>query len=130
MAASALLVLNGTTLTDQGRIFDEESELKKVDVELANGGVRRYGKAVKKKFKISWTWLPSQDAQTWDGKAGRDTIKALVTNSSMTFTVLKRDGSTDSYTVLVDSYSETLLRRDIAGFTNFFWDISLELIEA
>jgi len=125
-----LISLGGVELTDQGRTFSESSELKKVDVELANGGTKRYYKAGKRKFSLNWTWAPDATAQTFDAYGARDAIRTLVyTGTSLVLII--RNHPTDlpvTYTVLIESYSENLLRRDVVSGV-YFWELSLELME-
>ena len=79
---------------------------------------------------MSWTFLPSEDINTLDGYAGRDTLKAQFKNSGTTHTLLFRDetGGEDSYTVFVSSYEETLTRRDSSS-SEFYWDVSMSFEE-
>ena len=129
--AANLISLNGTELTDMGRTFSENSAEKNVDLELSNGDTRRYRKATKRTFSINWDWCPNSSARTHDLKAGRDGIRSAA-YSGTAMTLLVRNDPTDaseSYTVLLESYSEELIRRDTITGTHFY-TISLSLIEA
>lgn len=126
-----------TDLSDHGRSpVQEEREERSVEVELADGTIKKYIKSVKHKWSMSWDWLPDQDADTVDGKAGRETMRNMFSTatSGQTFTLTFRDRAASSgtltrtFTVFVDGYSEELFRRDIAG-TKYFFKINLSLRE-
>jgi hypothetical protein len=127
--AANLISLNGVELTDQGRTFNEGSAEKNVDMELSNGDTRRYRKATKRTFSINWDWCPDSSSRTHDLKAGRDGIRAAAySGTSMIFVVRNHPTTTETYTVLLDSYSEEIIRRDIVSNV-YFYTISLSLIE-
>lgn len=130
MATSNLIALNGIELTDDGRTFNENHNLKVVDVELADGGLRRYNKAFKKSFSFAWDWCPNASSDTRDSKGARDTIKSLaLSGASMTLTLRNHPTqAASSYTVVLSSYQEDLLRRDYVS-NKYFYSIRLELIE-
>lgn len=118
-----------TDLSDHGRSpVVETREERAVDVELANGSIRKYVKAVKHTWSMEWVWLPDQDSDTVDGKAGRETMRGMfsVSNSGQPFTLTFRDRAstggttTRTYTVFVASYSDDLIRRDVASGKYFF----------
>ena len=124
-----LIALNGTELTDQGRTFTESNEEKVTDVELANGGLRRYYKARKKTFSFTWDWCPNSSADTFDGKGGRDAIRAAAFSGTSMILVVRSDPNTTlSYRVVLSSYSEDLLKRDSSP-KRYFYNIKLDLIE-
>jgi len=129
MAYSALIFLNGKPLSDQGRApLQNTSDQRRVDHETAKGNLRRYTKAHKNSWVLSWEWLPSEDANTVDGYAARNYLVQMKSSASaLTLTVNDITG-TQSYTVLVESYSETLKRRDPV-INEHFYDIQLELKE-
>lgn len=122
-----LLSLDGIELSDHGRTFTQDRVDRITQIELANGNRKQYVKGIKRKFNIEWTWLPSADAQTSDTKAGRDTLRGLLLDGN-THTLIVRDmasGSTNTYTVFVDSYNETIKRRDNPNNLHYY-DISVE----
>jgi hypothetical protein len=129
----SLITFGTTQLSEQGRTALEVSPDPIVnDVRLANGSMRRYYVASKKKFKFSWTMLPALDGQTFDGKAGRNTLASFyVSNIDNTFTLKYKevDGSNNqtdiSTTVFIESYSESLEKRWGAQF----WNVSMSLVE-
>lgn len=128
----AAIWIDNTPLTDQGRtpvsIVREE---RKIENELANGNLRKYIKAVKRTFSCEWSWLPDYDEQTLDGGAGRLTLKSLIVDDNGQSHILRiydRSGGMDEYEVFVESYEESLTRRDpVSGL--FLWNASVTFRE-
>lgn len=123
--------LDNEALTDQGRSpivvgRDERS----VGLELASGKRKRYIKAIKHKFGMSWSWLPDSQYDTIDGGLARTKIKELIGESRTTHTLrfFDRNGGHEEFTVFVNSYQETLVRRDPHSGTHF-WEVTIELEE-
>ena len=114
----SLVKLNTTTLSDESRQpLQEDRDERSVTVELADGSLKKFIKSVKHTWSISWEYLPESATYTIDGGAGRNEIHSLV-QSGNTFTLTLQDGkNTNTYTVFVDSYSETLeKRRDVFSY--------------
>lgn len=126
---NALITLDGIRLTDQGRTPLEVSrDERSIEVELANGDLKKYVKGVKKTFSMTWAWLPDSDDDTIDGHAARHTIASNFASSGNSHELMleAEDGFVEMYIVYISSYSETLKRRTPNGA---FWDVSLELKE-
>lgn len=106
-----LIVLGGTNLTDESRSYAEDRDERGVEVELADGTIKKYIKSVKRTFDISWENVHKSAAGTVDGFGGRDEIRALgMSGDALTLSV--RDGVTISnYTVFVDNYDEEIIIR-------------------
>lgn len=129
----SLVTLGGVQLSEQTRSsFQIATEAKKNDIELADGSRRRYFVASKDKFTFSWSWLPSVDSKTLDGKAGRNSLRSLYDNNmgnALTLIYKSLDSNnlpiTVTKTVFIDTYSETLLKR----YGTYFWECSLSLVE-
>lgn len=124
------MTLDNNILTDQGRApLQVERDERSVSHELASGKIVKYVKAVKHKFTVSWTWLPSDGVQTLDGGLGRNDL-VVFGESGDTHVLHVEDTSLggQDFTVFVDSYRETLTRRD-PGSGLFFWEVEMELIE-
>jgi hypothetical protein len=130
MAALNLISLNGTELTDQGRTFNEVNNEKVVDIELANGGLRRYLKGRKKTFSFSWDWCPNSSADTYDAKGGRDAIRAAAFSGTSMVLVLRSHptNAASTYRVVLSNYTEDLLKRDYVS-NRYFYNIKLDLTE-
>lgn len=127
----AAVWLDSIPLTDQGRSpISISREEKFSENELANASKRRYFRGVKHTWSWSWTFLPDEDEQTIDGHAARASIRELIGDRGSDH-VLKFYDTTWSYSeydVFLESYEETLIRRDSASNT-FFWEVSIGFTE-
>jgi hypothetical protein len=129
MALPNLISLNGVEFTDQGRTLSSSRDERSATVQLANGLTKKYFMAVKYSFSLNWTMLPSTASKTYDKKGARDELKALVdTQDTLTLIVRSPIGSSSTYTVWVDSYSEDIVRRDYISNT-IFYEVKLDLKE-
>jgi hypothetical protein len=86
-------------------------------------------------FSLSWTQVPHSKENTVDLRLGRDYINQIGSDPDIhTLKVLNIDsnGTTayteEEYNVIVKSYSESLIRRDLVG-DEYYWDCNLELEE-
>lgn len=131
MAWLHLVELDNVALTDQGRTYSQGRAEKVVEVELADGTLKQYVKAIKRTFNVEWQWLPNSDSKTYDGKAGRDTLKALCMDGT-THTLEIRDNTAaqtqNSYTVFVKNYSEQVVRRDFVSQV-IYYNVTVEFVE-
>lgn len=128
-AITHLVVLNNHEITEHNRVFSSSMTTSSSNVELANGNKRRFIKNVKNLYTLSFTWLPSLQTQTIDGRRGRDYLYSLATMSSQFNLSIKLNPDDLFYdtVVYVDSYNETLLRRDISTQCAYYnVDISLK----
>jgi len=127
----AAIEIDGSPLTDQGRApISVTREERSTIVELASGGRKRYIKAVKHKFDMSWVWLPDTSDGTIDGGLGRQKLQQLVGESISTHTLrmYDRNAGWQEYSVFVESYIEVLKRRDATTGTHF-WDVTASFLE-
>lgn len=124
-----LFSLNGVEFTDQGRTVSENLEQRSVNVQLASGRIKKYVMGNKKRWSVSWEWLPQDQSLTADGKGARNELKSLAFTGN-TYTLLMRDsvGQTNVYVVFIEAYNESLIRRDMIN-NQFFYNVSLELME-
>ncbi len=127
MALSELLTLNSYKLTDDGRVFQRSRDERASSIDLSNGKIKKYVKAEKNTFDISWMWLPGLDLNS-DGGIGRNTLFTLQSSifQDFVFTVNDLDLGLQTYDVFITSYSEDLLRRDFILNTAFY-DVKLQL---
>jgi len=128
----AAIEIDSHPVTDQGRSpITVTRDERSVIVELANGDRKRYIKAVKHQFAMSWTWLPDKSIETIDGGIARQEIQNLVGTSGEVHTLrfYDRNAGWMEYLVFVNTYSEILLRRDAASGTHF-WEVTIELEES
>lgn len=127
------MTLGGTQLTEHGRQgFQLSPDPIVTDVRLANGTMKRYFVATKRKFSFSWNMLPALDSQTLDNKTGRNTLRTLYDaniDNSLTFIYKEVDSNNNqtdvTTTVFIESYSESLEKR----WDSQFWNVNLSLVE-
>lgn len=128
MGYATLVTLDSTILSNHGRKFEEKTDERSTEVQLANGHTRKYIKYIGREWQLSWTWLPNDDEFTTDGESGRDTLKDMIDGAAKTLIVYEADGNSNTYTVFITDYQENLLRRYIPSQRSF-WDISMSLKE-
>lgn len=129
MAYETLITLNGVEFTDQGRTFSESREERAVSVQLSSGKIKKYVMGEKHRWSISWDWLPNSASLTYDNKGARDQLRALAyTGNTYSLSLKNTVGTTDSYTVFIESYEEELVRRDTVN-NEFYYKVSIELME-
>lgn len=128
MAFNALIVLDGNTLTDDGRTFSTDRDERAVEIELAGGNVKKYIKSEKKIWQLDWDWLPSLDANTSDNNSARNTIRTIAMAGDPIILNIQYPGGTENHTVFVDDYDEEVLRRDPVQ-NETFYNVSLTLKE-
>lgn len=125
-----LLSINGNEITEHNRKFSSTVEQAGSDVELSRGKIRRYIRKNKRTFSLNFTYLPNNTDKTVDGRRGRDYL-ASIANTRGTVTVsikISPEDGWETYTCFVNSFSETLVRRDI-GSSCAYYDLSIELGE-
>jgi hypothetical protein len=110
-----LVVLNGEEITEHNRIFSGNMATSAANAELLNGNRKRFIKNAKNYYNFSFTYLPDKPSETIDGRESRNYLYDLArTPSSATLSIkLDPDDSFYNTVVYVESYSETLIRRDI-----------------
>lgn len=125
-----LISINNTEITEHNRKLDTSIELATSDVELSDGTVKKYSKKTKNKFSLSFSYLPNTSDATVDGREGRDFLKTISqTRGTVSLKIkLNPNDIYKTYTCFVDSYTESLLRRDIPNARSFY-NVSIELGE-
>jgi hypothetical protein len=85
------------------------------NVELLNGNKKRFIKNAKNVYTLSFQYLPDHPERTIDGRKARNYLLSVAKTSSSASLSITLDPAEPSYNtvVYVDSYSETLVRRDI-----------------
>lgn len=128
----AAVWIDNVQLTDQGRSpVERRRDERFVSNELANGTRKRYTKAVKHLFTLSWTYLPDDSTCTIDGYAARDTMVKLFgdVDGSHTLRFFYQNGKYEEFTVFLTDYSESLIKRDpVSGV--FIWELSATFEES
>lgn len=127
-AKDALLSLNNNKLSDHNRgeltVNNERIETSK---RMANGKLRKYVVADKRKFSVSWTDLPSTVTNTVDGFwGGREIINFCRAQAgAVTLKLTHGDSASETFTVVISSFNHDIKKRGAYDF----WDISIELEE-
>jgi len=125
-----LLTINNTEITAHNRKLSIDEEISANDVDLASGHRRRFYTKNKKKFNLTWSYLPNLANKTVDNRAARDFLFSIANTSNYVSVAieLEPDGGFINYDCYLDSYSEALLRRDLT--TNcVYYDVSVTLTE-
>lgn len=125
-----LISINDIEITEHNRTLQTSIELSSSSVELSNGTTKKYSKKSKNIFSISFTYLPNTSDATVDGREGRDFLKTISQTRGVVNLKIKLDpsDSVKSYTCFVNSYSESLIRRDIPNSRSFY-NVTIELGE-
>ena len=110
-----LVVINGEEITEHGRLFSSSMATSASNVELLNGNKKRFIKNAKNVYTLSFQYLPDHPERTIDGRKARNYLLSVAKTSSSASLSITLDPAEPSYNtvVYVDSYSETLVRRDI-----------------
>lgn len=129
----ALLLLDNKPITNQSRQLNVAASPIFVENENWAGNVSRYYRnsaangGAKRVFNLSWGLIPGKAQDTVDIREARNFLKDVANDAdSHTLTIINQDenGITpyteESVTVLVTSYSETLIRRYIADDVYLF----------
>lgn len=130
MSIYKLLTINSTEITEHNRKLSVTEEIAANDINLASGHRRRFYSRNKKQFQLSWTYLPSLQSKTVDGRVGRDFLHTLANGSALASVSieLEPEAGFTTYECYIDSYSEDLVRREYATQCSYY-DVSLTLTE-
>ena len=123
--------LNNTEITVGAVEYDLIENLNVSDLETAAGRIKRYARDNKRTLSISYSYLPSSNTKTVDGRQGRDFIYNLAANAPAVTVNYKDDptGEAVEYSGFIDNYSEKIIRRDVA-FQCTYYEVSFEVVEA
>jgi len=127
---SYLIAINGQEITEHNRKTSMESVQSGNDIELHSGKLKRYYKKNKESFNLTFTYLPNTHEKTVDGRKGRDYLNTIAqTRGTVNLSIkLNPEESYQTYVCYVNSYSEKLVRRDIANNCEYY-DITMGLEE-
>jgi len=130
LSLNQLIKINGTLITEHNRSFSDGSSFQNIDIELANGNLKRYYKTPRLIFNLSWRFCPDKASMSVDGQASRDFIyNACIDNTNIILSIQRdRNSEWRDYTCMMNDYSESLVRIDMASQTKFY-DISISLSE-
>ncbi len=130
MSIANLLSINNTELTAHNRKVAITEQISANDIDLASGHRRRFYTKNKKQFSLTWSYLPNLVNKTVDNRAARDFLFGIAnTSNHVSVSVqLEPSGSFQQYNCYVDSYSESLIRRDLSTGC-IYYDVSMTLTE-
>lgn len=123
-----LITLNDNPITDHNRQpLEISSEMIENRKRMANGTLRKYSVAEKKKFSTSWDMLPGDSDHTVDRYWGAKQMQALyiANQGALTLKLYFGDSPMEQYTVMFSSFSMALQKRGAYDF----YSASLELEE-
>lgn len=125
-----LIKIAGQEITEHNRRISMSVNQSGSDIELARGIVKKYSKRNKKNFSISFSYLPTSNEKTVDGRNGRDYLLNVFKQQNPVEVKIKLDPKEDysTYICFFNSYSEKLIRRDISNGCAYY-DVSIELEE-
>lgn len=130
MSIANLLSINNTELTAHNRKVSITEQISANDIDLASGHRRRFYTKNKKQFNLTWSYLPNLANKTVDSRAARDFLFSVANTSNYVSISIQLEpgGGFEQYNCYVDSYSESLIRRDLpAGCV--YYDVSMALTE-
>jgi hypothetical protein len=125
-----LITIDGEEITEHNRRFSESFVPEVNEVELARGNLKRYIQTTDRTFNLSFSYLPSLVTHTVDGRKGQAYLKEKANKKGELEVGIKLDPSGDFkvYYCYIDSYNETLVRRDIASGCSYY-DVTMSLVE-
>lgn len=119
--------INGTPLTDHNRsgISIDTNRLVN-DIRTQFGDLRRYYRADKKTFSVSWSMIPQDSEYTVDRNLGAEDMVALFESLTgvVDLTIYYDFGEEQKYNVVINTYSSELLKR---WLPYRFYEVSLEM---
>jgi len=126
-----LVKLNGFEITEHGRRFDGSTAISANDIELMNGNKKRYIRNNKSIYNFNFSYLPSLQTHTIDGRKGRDYLYSIAMAPASVSLSIKLNPEEPFYTTTayVESYSETLIRRDLTTQCSYY-DVTISFKEA
>jgi len=130
MSIANLLSINNTELTAHNRKVSIAEQISANDIDLASGHRRRFYTKNKKQFNLTWSYLPNLANKTVDNRAARDFLFGIANTSNYVSISIQLDpnSSFEQYNCYVDSYSESLIRRDLSTGC-VYYDVSMALTE-
>jgi hypothetical protein len=119
---------------DNNAITDHNRSPLKVEVErienkqrMANGTMRKFVVADKRKFSVSWEMLPKPTTKTVDGFWGGQAIQDFYnsTRGEFTLELTDADNTVTTYTVMFSDFSIEVTKRGSVDF----WAVSCDMEE-
>lgn len=124
-----LIQWNSNAITDHNRApLQTTVDRIETKTRMANGTMRSYWIADKRKWTTSWDMLPGITVGTVDGFWGADAMESFFNTNygqPFTLTLTLSTGESQAYTVLFENFSKSLSKR---GKFNFY-DVNVSLVE-
>jgi hypothetical protein len=124
----ALMQWDGNKITDHNRSelsvdYDRIENSKR----MANGTMRKYVVADKRKFSVSWNDLPHTSDYTVDGFWGGEDIEEWYQTHPGAFVLrlTNGDGTQLNVTVMITSFNKSITKRGKFDF----WDVDVDMEE-
>ena len=126
-----LLSLDGIEITEHNRKYSGTESIASSDVELDSGINKRYIRKNKQTLSLSFTYIPSLAIHTVDARVGRNYLQTIANKRGKVAVIVQLDpeGSPLQFDAYVTSYSETLIKRDVANQCAYYY-VTLALEEA
>jgi hypothetical protein len=121
--------INGVFLTDHNRSSLSISNTRLVnDVRTQFGELRRYYRADKKSFSVSWSMVPQNAESTVDRQFGAEEMINFFDSltGAIDLKIYYDFGEEEEYTAVITDYSSVLLKR---WLPYRFYEVSLEIEE-
>lgn len=121
----SILKFDGNALTEHNRrALTVDIERIETADRMANGSMRKYVIADKKKWSTSWELVPSVTAKTVDGKWGGDAMHTFYKATPGVFVLTV---GIETFNAFITEFSYDVIAR---GTATEAWNISLSLEEA
>lgn len=128
MPKATLMTWNGNKISDHNR-GDLQVSVERIEESsrMANGTLRKFIVADKRKFSTEWSDLPQNAMYTVDGFWGKNEIENWYNTVSGSFTleVTFGDGTKKQYTVMMSNFNASLSKRGAYDF----WSVQVEMEE-
>lgn len=126
-----LLTVDGTQITEHSRTVNITQAPSSSEIMFLSGKTKRYFKDTKISIQLSFRFLPNSNERTVDGRGGRDFIKSLCTSpGDLEVKIVRQPGGPEEvFSMFVNSYQETLVRREIQ-YQASYYDVNIDLVEA
>ena len=124
----SILAFDGNALTEhnRGNLNVDIDRIESAE-RMANGSMRKYVIADKKRWSVSWDGCPSDASKTVDGKWGGIEIHNFYNTVPGVFVLtIKSRNTTETYNAFISEFSYDVVKRGVVDL----WNISLTVEEA
>lgn len=130
-AQPALVRFGGTPVSDHNRApLEIDHERIERRMRMADGTLRNYHVATKRRFTLQWEDLPTKDVDTVDGFMGAEGLENFFNSNTSSFTlgIVNENETVTNYTVMFDEggFQKTISKR---WASHHRWNISITLTE-